>query len=89
MQHCKTMKKYHFKLLLRNLKLMKVLNSKKITWDHALMEDHKTPNMDSLKKEESNLNQIMDTAEKNKKEKKIATTFNLKRKYDKVKRKIP
>lgn len=53
------------------------------------MEDHKTPNMDSLKKEESNLNQIMDTAEKKKKEKKIATTFNLKRKYDKVKRKIP
>ena len=44
--------------------------------------------MDSLKKEESNLNQIMDTAEKNLKNKKNVTTFNLKRKYDKIKRKI-
>ena len=34
------------------------------------MEDHETPNIDSLKKEESNLNQIMDTAEKKKKKKK-------------------
>ena len=67
---------------------MKVLNQKKIPLDHALMEDHKTPNMDSLKKEESNLNQIMDTAEKNLKNKKAVTTFNLKRKYDKIKRKI-
>lgn len=51
------------------------------------MEDHETPNIDSLKKEESNLNQIMDTAEK--KRKKKGTNFNLKRKYHKIKSKIP
>ena len=54
------------------------------------MEDHETPNIDSLKKEESNLNQIMETAEKKKKkEKKIGTNFNMKRKYHKIKSKIP
>ena len=63
---------------------------KKITLDDILLaDDHQTSNVDILKKEENNLGQIMETAEENKKEEeKMKSTFNLERKYDKLKSKI-
>ena len=62
-----------------------------ITLDDIIMqEDHNTLIIDSLKKtEENTVDKIMEIViQENKKEEKMKTTFNLKRKYNEIKSKI-
>ena len=63
--------------------------NKNITLDNIIMqEEYNTPNIDSLKKEENNIDQIMENVvEENKEEEKMKTTFNLNMKYTELKSK--
>ena len=61
-----------------------------ITLDDIIMqEDHITHIIDNLKKEESNIDKVMETSDKKKKEEKMKTTFSLTRKCKEFRSKMP
>ena len=82
-----------FKIVTKNEnEIAKNSEIEEINFNDILTEDiYETPNMDTLNKEENNLFQIMNTLEQNKKEDKakMKANINLKRKYHKIKSKIP